>query len=224
MDEKWGFGNGDKKAWAKVKLGQGKHAKEVGLVHGEHPHSRQDNTTYAIEKDGTIHDFDGHRLCCKIEIEEYNYLKESHISGDEIRKGCSVKLYVNGIQILDEFSRTHEWGYKKVVDHINKLEQHWDWFPSKTDKYIGKVVSYNETLCKITSIITHQSCVILETIDGKPFPNYRWNDEDEDEKENSIKVNITSDNIYWYPKWREGDELLGLINEHGVVKLKKEYE
>src|SRR4051812_39757970 len=110
-EEKWGIGNAkDKEAFDTVLMGK----ETLDLIHGEYPHSRSDKTTYARTKDGSITGFDGHRLPFKIEIEEGNYWKSSGLSGDEIRKSCSGKLSVNGVQIFYCGGRTYDRCYKEI--------------------------------------------------------------------------------------------------------------
>lgn len=198
-NEKWGVGNAtQEKAFATVKMKNGEVAE---LFHGEHPHSRQDNSTYARMKDGTIHEFSGHRMPFKLEIEEYNYLKSSSLSGDEIRKGCSVKIFCNGVQIYDEFHRNYEAGYRIAHQFILDMELHWSWFPHNVKKNINRFISYREHPCKIKSFIIDQAAMIIETLDNKPFPIFAWEDKEDYEKENTIKVEITSPHITWYPNY-----------------------
>lgn len=194
-DEKWGVGDAkDSKAFDTITI----HGKSYELIHGEHPHSRRDNNMYARDKNNNIISFDGHRRPFKIEIEEYNYLKESELSGDEIRKGCSVKVYVGGIQVLDEFHRNYEAGYLKAHNFILSMEMNWSWFPSHSDKYIGKTVAYNDQICKINRFIISQSCMMIERMDGKPFKRELWESEDDYEAEKEIKIEINSPNITWH--------------------------
>ncbi len=195
-EQNWGIGNAkDKKAFAIVSV----KGENYELVHGEHPHSRQDNNTYA--RNGKfITGFDGHKLPFKIEIEEFNYLKSSEYSGDEIRKGGNVKVFCDNIQVYDEFCRSYQMGYLKAQNFILEMEEYWGWFPRETDDKINTIVGYKNTLCKITSFVISQSCVILETVDGKPFPQEIWEDDEDYEKETSVKVEIHSNNLCWFPK------------------------
>lgn len=198
--DKWGIGeNGESKSFGKAVFGQGENKTVVDLIHGDYPHSRNDNTTYARTKEGAIYDFDGHRLAFKIEIEEFNYLKTSGLSSDEIRKGCSVKVFVNGVQILDDFARGYERGCKKAERYIESLELMWDWFPFNVESKIGKIVSYENQPCKIRRFIVEQGCMILATLDGQPFRPFA-SYEDGDEMESEIKVEINSPKIWWYPE------------------------
>lgn len=75
----------------------------VELIAGEHPHSRSDNSTYARYRGrgsgGRVVGFSGHSRRWALEIEEFNYLKESHLSGDEVRRGCRAKISVEGRQV-----------------------------------------------------------------------------------------------------------------------------
>ncbi len=195
--EKWGVGNAlENKAFDTVKMG----SETLELIFGEHPHSRQDNTQYARTKNGSIYGFNGHRIPFKIEIEERNYLKSSSLSGSEIRKNCGVKIFADGIQIFDEACRTYENGYRVAHQFIIDMEMHWSWFPKNVDKEIGKIIGYREQLFKIKSFVVSQACMILETIDGKPMKKFMWQDEGDFDQENTVKVEITSPHIDWFPK------------------------
>lgn len=194
-EQKWGVGNRkDEKAFDTVKVGN----HDYELIFGEHPHQTQDNTIYA-RKGNFITGFDGHRKPIKIEIEEFNYLKESELSGDQIRKGGSVKVFLNDVQIYDDFCRNYEMGYRKASQFILDMEMNWDWFPNKVEQKIGKIVGYYEQLMVIKRVIIDQACLVLETLDGKPMKRRLWQ-EDDDELESTAKVEITSPHIWWYPK------------------------
>lgn len=199
-EEQWGVGKRkDEKAYDTIKIGE----TEYELIHGEHPHSRRDNTTYARNKENpeSITGFDGHRICFKIELEETNYYKSSGLSGDEIRKGGSVKVFANGVQVWDEFARNYENGYRMAHNFIIDMEQNWGWFPKDCKKEIGRVVGYNEQLFKIESFVVSQSCVILATIDGKPRKRFLYEDLDEDIDNETLKVELTSPQLTWFPEY-----------------------
>lgn len=202
-EQNWGVGNeADSKSFATAVVGK----ENVELIFGEHPHSRQDNNIYARYKNGEVQEFDGHRLCFKIEIEEYNYLKTSGLSGNEIRKGCSGKLFVNGVQCYDTFHRNYDSCYQNVKKFISDMEMYWSWFPFDTQSMIGKIIGYREQLFKIDYIIVDQGSMILKTVDGRPRKRFLWEDEKEFEPEDSVKVEITSDAITWYPKTEKANQ------------------
>ncbi len=198
--EQWGIGKEKNvKAFDTVKVD----GREYDLIWGEHPHSRQDNTMYTRDKSGHIEAFSGHRNPFKIEIEESNYLKESELSGDEVRKGGSAKLYVDGILCFTSFCRSYEMGYRFIQDFIIKMEMNWSWFPKKPKEKIGKVIGYREQLFKIKSIDVEYADMIIETLDGKLRKKFLWeDDEDLDEIESTVKVSIVSENIDWFPKYK----------------------
>lgn len=197
-EEQWGPGEETKtkKAFDTVKIGK----ESVDLIFGEHPHSRSDNNIYARTKDGAIYGFEGHRRPIKIEIEEYNYLKTSYLSGDEIRKGCTIKIFMDGIQMFDGFHRNYERGFMKAQQFLSEIEDHMDWFPKNPDKHVGRLVAYREQLCVIKRVIVDQACFILETPDGSPFKRFIWEDKEDYEPETYVKVEITSPNLTWFPK------------------------
>ena len=203
---RWGAGNEkNSKPFDTVKIG----GSEFELIYGEYPHSRKDNTTYARNKNNPedIYDFDGHRIPFKIEIEESNYIKRSGLSGDEVRKSCSGKLFLDGKQIFECGGRTYERAFKNIEQFIDSMEQEWSWYPNNLNEKIGKIIKYEGQLFKIQSFILSQACMILVTPDEKPrkpFPSEAEDVENDDfERENSIKVEINSPHIWWYPTEKE---------------------
>lgn len=197
MDNNWGVGNRkDEKAFDTVKVD----GHEYDLIFGEHPHSRRDNNMYIRSKSGRIEGFDGHRSPFKIEIEEFNYMKESELSGYEVRKGGSAKLYCDGILCFNEFCRSYEMGYRFIQDFIMKMEMNWSWYPKDPKSKIGKVIGYKEQVFKIKSIDVEYADMIIETLDGKIRNKFlNEDDEDLDEIDNTVKVSIVSEHIDWYP-------------------------
>jgi hypothetical protein len=199
MEEKWGVGENPKEKQAFGKTIVDGH--EYDLIFGDYPHSRQDNTIYARDKEGRVTGFDGHRLPFKIVIEERNYMKDSELSGDQIRKSCKGELWLNGIQIYDGSHRTYERMYKEITRFIDEMEMNWSWFPNKLEEVIGKTIGYKEQLFVIERVIVDQACLILKHVEGKR-KKFLYEDEedfDEYEAEDSVKVEITSPQICWYP-------------------------
>lgn len=196
-NENWGVGNKkDEKAFAKAKMG----VQEIDLIFGEYPHSRQDNTIYGRTRDGSVYGFDGHRLCFRIEIEENNYLKTSEYSGDQIRKSCSGKLSVNGVQCYETSHRNYESCYRSIQKFIADMEMNWNWFPLNPEEKVGKIIGYREQLFKIERVIVDQGCFILKTIDGKPRAKFLYEEGEDYDEPNTVKVDITSEAITWYPR------------------------
>ena len=197
-NEKWGVGNAAKdKAFDTVKLGND----TVELIRGEHPHSKRDNNIYARTKGGSIYAFEGHKLPFKIVIEENNYLKTSELSGDEIRKTCTGKLFLNDKQIYECTLRNYDSVFQNIHNWILDMEMNWDWYPNKIDQQIGKIIGYSEQLFKIERFVIDQACMILVTPDGKPRKKFLWEDlEDGDDINEPLKVEITNHNICWYPR------------------------
>lgn len=203
---RWGVGkNANEKPYDTVKIG----GSEFELIHGEFPHSRRDNTTYARSKDNPkrIYGFDGHRLPFKIEIEESNYLKSSEMSGDEIRKSCTGKLSLNGVVIFEGGGRTYDRAFKNIQNFIDSMEEKWSWYPFKLDEWKGKIIKYEGQLFRIQSFIVSQGCMILVTPDGKPRLPFAYEQEEVEEGNfdgvETLKVEVNSDKIWWYPTKKE---------------------
>lgn len=205
-ENKWGVGKEkEAKAFDTVKI----RGEEYDLIHGEFPHSRQDNNTYARDKNNPehIYGFDGHRLPFKIVIEESNYLKSSHYSGDEIRKSCSGELYLNDTLIYECGGRTYERAFTNIKRFIDDMEEKWSWYPNKTEEYVGNIIKYEGQFFKIERFIISQACMILVTPDGKPRKPFQSESEDVEEGDfdgiETLKVEITSPNIWWFPTEKE---------------------
>lgn len=208
---RWGVGKEDKsEPFDTVKIGQS----DFELIHGEFPHSRRDNTTYARSKDNPqrIYGFDGHRLPFKIEIEESNYLKSSSMSGDEIRKSCTGKLSLNGIVIYECGGRTYQRAFKNICHFIDSMEEKWSWYPNKLQEWKDKVIKYEGQLFRIQSFIVSQGCMILVTPDGKPRLPFAYEQQDVEEGNfdgrETLKVEVNSEKIWWYPTKKEVEPFL----------------
>ena len=89
--------------------------------------------------------------------------------GSGSRKGIPNKLSMNAILDMDRLG-------------INPIEALWE--------------CYQEAM---KSFIISQGCMMLETLDGKPFPLRVW-ENDDDERESEIKVSINSPSIWWWKK------------------------
>ncbi|MGC3945327.1 MAG: hypothetical protein QM762_12575 [Chryseolinea sp.] len=198
--ENWGVGNRkDEKAFQTLKIGN----ENVELIMGEYPHSRRDNNVYARYEGGRVVGFDGHRVPFKITIEESNYLKDSHYSGSEIRKGGKVTVHLNDVQIFEDFCRSYQRGYELANNWIIAMEDKWDWYPHNVESVVGRMVGYREQLFKIERVIVSQACLILETLNGQPRKRFLYEDREDldiEGPETSVKVEITSEALTWYPK------------------------
>jgi hypothetical protein len=199
MEDKWGYGNPDtKKPFGKVFVrGLG----ECDLLHGEHPHSRQDNTIYARAENGEIVGFDGHRMPLEISIAENNYLKSSGLSGDEIRKWCLLTIRVGQNQIYEEGFRS--WG-RAVIGlqrYVDDMEIYWDLVLDEKarESWVGKTVGYKEQFFIVERFVSSQSCVMLKPKDGvrKPFL-WETKDEDYEDYELSESVKVEYSHVDWY--------------------------
>lgn len=203
--QQFGVGNAaGSKAFGTTLIGE----QVVELIHGEHPHSYSDNSIYARFPGGSIYDFDGHRVLTRVVIEEYNYIKESEYSGDEIRKGGRVRLFINGRQIGEDFVRSWERGIEVAKELHAKIMGHpmdlWD-DPEKVRKNIeGRKVYYMETPAVLYHWMPDQCCVMVRAIPGHkfPLPAYAIDDREEDgdyeDERTSVKVEIFSDRLWWF--------------------------
>lgn len=197
-NDKWGAG--DPAKWSdhgSVFLGN----EEYPLIYGEHPHSRQDNHHYAVLSGGPM-EFDGHRIQIDVHLESRNYLKESHYSGDEIRKGGSGKIIADGVQVFEFFFRDVQSALLRAHRLIGELGEHSSsWLMKRErEKLVGRQIFYRECPAVIDRLLEAQGCLIIKTDDGKPFPPPVWRESDDDESEPTVKVEVTDPSIWWFRK------------------------
>ena len=211
-EQAWGVGaKKDEKAFDTIQL----HGATYELFFGEHPHSRQDNSIYARSPSGQIESFDGHRLCWRIEVEESNYLKESELSGDEIRKGGSYKLFVDGECIFDGFCRSVESGIKMASAKKDALCEvaGGDWLRATTrQKMIGRPIFYHGVPAVITSLIVDQGCVIIKAAEGHELSPPVYEEDPDDwrpDHSDGVKDDVTSPHIWW---WRSSATIPSTVN------------
>lgn len=200
-EQKWGVGSKkDAKAFDTITL----HGRPYELFFGEHPHSRCDNDTYARGPDGEIEEFDGHRICWRVEVSEHNYLKESELSGDEIRKGGAYRLYVDNVCIYEGFCRSVESGMRMAQQKMDELSEAaaGDWLRDKDrSKLIGRKVFYHNVPAVITSLIVDQGSVIIAPEDGYKLAAPPYEEDPEEwalEHQDGVKDDVTSPHIWWW--------------------------
>ena len=173
---------------------------QVELITGQHPHSRSDNRHYARWPDGRIEEFDGHRIQIRVELQTYNYLKESELSGDQVRKGGTGRIFFNARQVYEWFFRDVQQACRQTDRLIGELlacpANLWE--SDVVAKLRGRRVFYRDTPAVISSVILDQGCVLLqaETPDGQ-FPSPPWRERD-DILEADVKVEVIDPHIWWF--------------------------
>lgn len=160
------------------------------------------NATSRHEIDGI--NFDGHFLEWKLEYNPKTYLKESELSGDEWRKGGSVKIYLNGDCVLDEFCRTPERALILLSKGLHELQCHFEFFGVDISKWkeelIGKKVHHGGIPSTVVLYVGDGE-IIVKRDDGKDYrpdlypslvndEENEWGDED--------RVHITDKRINWH--------------------------
>jgi hypothetical protein len=196
-EDQWGAG--DPANWhdhGTVVLG----GKPYPLIYGEHPHSRQDNRHYAVI-DGEPQEFDGHRVLIDVRVNSMNYMKESHYSGDQIRKGGSCEILADGEVVFEFFCRDTRGALLRAHHLIGELSEHSSgWMVKRErDALVGRKVFYRGHPAVVDRLIVDQGCVMLRTEDGKPFPPPPWRDAEwEDDGDEVAKVEVNDGNIWWF--------------------------
>lgn len=151
------------------------------------------------EADGE--EFDGHRVLWSFEYKPHNYLKESELSGDEWRKGGTIRIFKDGVCVLEEFCREPDRAASRMYELLTKCMHfdHWD------SVVVGHKVYHAGTAAVIDSIADNGE-IVLRTEDGKPFRIYGHVLEDEkegnfdDEWKDKDRVHVTDSRIWWWRK------------------------
>lgn len=200
-EEWWGVGDQAKaKSWGTARVG----TETVELIHGQHPHSRCDNTTYARWPDGRVEAFNGHRVLERIEVSSSNYLKTSYLSGDEVRRWARAEIFFNDLLVYSLTHRTVDALLARVNGGLlDQLRE----FPvslgsaAEREAMVGRPIYYRDTPAHITRVVWDQGAVIVEPEDGHRFPPSPFLDDDE--RDDWDKPDLLSRNIYWF---RDADD------------------
>lgn len=200
-DEKWGPGSKvNDKAFDTATVG----TERVELFFGEHPHSRQDNSTYARASNGEVIGFSGHRWPVSIEVEEYNYLKSSGLSGDEIRRGCQARIKIDGrhVYTLNE-ARDHAAALTRLPDIIARLLEHPVrlWREEDLATLVGRRVFYRDQPAIVKRWdVEYGVFVAPESGEFRSAPWSHRDDVEDDEITEGVYCDVLSPRIYW---WRD---------------------
>lgn len=201
-NEGWGPGNAAATlpAFRKVTIGN----IQAELIHGDYPHSRQYNATYIRLPSGSVEGFNGHYVCWGVQIETRNYLKTSGLSGNEVRKGGSIKLTVDGAVVAEAFCR--EFG--AALDEAKRL--YWAvqnalecgmpayWTPEgRAEIDNGKLIFFRGFPGSTRHVMADQGCVMLVPEPGFSFPGFLRTPY---EPSGEIKWPLYSEEISWHRK------------------------
>jgi len=209
MADEWGHGDLEKaRSFGWTTIGDEKDSGALELFWGEHPHSRSDNNIYARDDHGNIYGFNGHRPLIDITFRSYNYLKESHLSGDEIRKAGLCTILVDREPVYSFGYRDISWALRRADVLLVELGEHSSFILTQDGRkdLIGRKVYWDRTPAKIVRYLADQGCIIIDAEPGHKFPPPVYaieNDEenhDWEENETSIKDDILSSKIWWHRK------------------------
>ena len=146
--------------------------------------------------------FDGHHTLWSFSYEPKTYLKESELSGDEWRKGGSLKIFRDGACVFEEFVREPERALRYIAWYLPKLQDFpWEYMVVGRKLYNHDVPCHVERLC-------NNGEVIVKTEDGSDFPwaykieaikNGEMTEAD-DEWKDEDRVHVLSDHLNWHRK------------------------
>lgn len=179
----------------KVIIGDGPHQKEVEIEFKKPEWAQRGTRPFVGDTE-----FDGHYVLWGFEYFPTTYLKSSGLSGDEYRKGGEIRYFRNRKQCYSEFCRDPLVAHNKIGATLLKLMD-FNW-----DKYkVGEKVWYNKLPCVITMLCEDQGCAVLEREDKQPFPHAPWHNPEDwmgggPDESDSVKVEVTSENVFWYRK------------------------
>lgn len=193
--DKWGVGNAaDSKAWGTARVGD----TVVELIHGEHPHSRRDDTTYARFPDGSIDAFSGHRVQVRVEVETSNYLKTSYLSGDEVRRSCSARVFFDDRLVYSFGGRDPEPLLHRAAELIPRLFEHPSNLAEGVERLEGRPIFYRETPAVIRRYLPDQGALVVEPAEGHRFPRSCWQEDDDEDGATFDKPDLFSDHVWWF--------------------------
>ena len=151
-------------------------------------------------------DFDGHFLEWKMEYVPETYLKESELSGDQWRKGGSVRIYLNGDCVLEEFCREPERALMLMAKGLHELQCWFETYGIQLDGWkedlVGKKVRHGSIPSTVVRYCGNGE-VILKRDDGKDYlpdlyPSLIEDDGTyETEWKDTDRVHITDKRINW---------------------------
>jgi hypothetical protein len=204
MTNAWGPGDdaANIKSFGKTLVGK----EEVELFHGEHPHSRQYNTTYVRTKRGTIYGFSGHQVLIDITFTTDNYLKSSELSGDEIRKSGVCVISADREPVYSFGFREIPWALIKAHQLLTELSEHSSGIliKSERDSLVGRKIYWDRVPAVITRYIRDQGEIIITAESGHEFPQLIYaiddGEYDDDHDKRQIKDDILSTKIWWFRK------------------------
>lgn len=205
--EKWGVGDQTgAKAFDTVPMGGAK----IEIFHGQHPHSRRDNTDYARFPDGSVDAFNGKRPVVSFEFRGENYLKRSGLSGNEVRAGGQVRISFNGNCIYAKFCRDANRAAAMILSLLPRLLEHpvrLDWAlrvhkdeVGRTDVMVGRLVYYREEPGEIIAWEPTAGEITIRAESGN-FKVPCWalgHDVDPDDDRSTVRTDILDEHVYWH--------------------------
>ncbi len=153
--------------------------------------------------------FNGHFLEWRLEYLPETYLKESELSGDEWRKGGSVRIYLNGDCVLEEFCREPERALMLLSKGLHELQCFFEGrgvsIEGWKDELVGKKVRHGSIPSTVVRYVGNGE-VIVKRDDGKDYlpdlyPSLMEEDGTyETEWKDQDRVHITDKRLNWHIK------------------------
>jgi len=175
------------------------------LIFGQHPHSRRDDSFYVRFPSGSVEAFDGHRVQIHFSYHTENYLKESGLSGNEVRKGGQVVLRLDKFVVLNEFCREPSRALKLIDRALDKALEHsiqW-WREEEVAKLPGRKVWVKSLAPAVVDRVDAEDGHVYlraDTPSGE-FPRFSWEQGESGfarEDPSGMKLEVLSDWIDWH--------------------------
>ena len=210
MADEWGIGDPAKaRSLGSTTIGE-ERERPLELLWGEHPHSRSDNNLYARDSYGTIFEFDGHRVLIDVTLRSYNYLKESYLSGDEIRRGGRCVLSADREPVFAFFFRDVSWALRHADHLIGVLGEHASGVMNKRerDSLRGRKIYWDRTPAVIERFLAEDGDLVIKAEPGHQFQPSIWAieggeaDDWNDGDRTTVKDSLLSEKIWWHREAR----------------------
>jgi len=135
----------------------------VGTVTGVDHHSLV--LIYARFPDGRIEGFDGHRVLVDVQVRSENYLKDSSLSGAEVRAWVQVEISFNRKKVYRFGRRSAEralFDAQWAIDRLFNLPVH-VWREEELERWLGRVIAYHGRPMAVHGWDLDQGRVVLAT-------------------------------------------------------------
>ena len=152
--------------------------------------------------------FRGHHQEWRFEFIPETYLKESELSGDQWRKGGTVRIFLNDDCVCEDFCRTEDRAMIMLTKKLDDLKCFFEMPPVSIENWKEEIVGRKIYHAGVPSIVERycgEGEIIVRTEDGSDYEIYGYKKEEKkndpyfkDEWKDKDRVHITDMRIDWY--------------------------